>query len=59
MLFCPNCSLNLDKSDPVFTNNMTIRVNGSGHVLHAYVNGKLVGNKLMNFLVYTINFDII
>ncbi|KAM7517559.1 hypothetical protein LguiB_016521 [Lonicera macranthoides] len=50
-------SLNLDKSDPVFTDNMTIRVNGSGHVLHAYVNGKLVGSEWATYGIFNYVFE--
>ncbi|KAH6828560.1 beta-galactosidase 7 [Perilla frutescens var. hirtella] len=37
-------SVNL-KKDFIWSRNMSIRVNGTGHVLHAYVNGKYIGSK--------------
>lgn len=36
-------SVNLDKNDPVWSKNMSLRVNGTGHVLHAFVNGEYIG----------------
>lgn len=37
------CSLELKEDDPIWSDNMTIRVNATGQVLHAYVNGKYLG----------------
>ncbi|XP_068667712.1 beta-galactosidase 15-like [Aristolochia californica] len=34
-----------DKSNPIFNNEMTLRVTSSGHVLHAFFNGKIVGSQ--------------
>ncbi|KAL9241788.1 hypothetical protein vseg_015854 [Gypsophila vaccaria] len=36
-------SVNLDKKDIIWSNDMRIRVNSSGHVLHIYVNGQNLG----------------
>ncbi|KAL9224192.1 hypothetical protein vseg_000254 [Gypsophila vaccaria] len=36
-------SVNLGKKDIIWSNDMRIRVNSSGHVLHIYVNGKNIG----------------
>ncbi|XP_068655771.1 beta-galactosidase 15-like [Aristolochia californica] len=34
-----------DKSNPFFNNVVTLRVTSSGHVLHAFFNGKIVGSQ--------------
>lgn len=36
-------SVHLKKDDPILSKNMTLRVNGTGFILHAYVNGEYVG----------------
>ncbi|GKV24703.1 hypothetical protein SLEP1_g34286 [Rubroshorea leprosula] len=47
-------NLNLDEKDPIFTGeNMTLRVNATGHVLHAYVNGKYLGSKWAKYGIYS------
>ncbi|KAJ4955330.1 hypothetical protein NE237_012113 [Protea cynaroides] len=38
-------NVNLDTQDPIFGQNMSLRVNTTGHVLHAFVNGKHVGSQ--------------
>ncbi|XP_048334543.2 beta-galactosidase 15 isoform X1 [Ziziphus jujuba] len=38
-------SLELKEDDPIWSDNMTIRVNATGQVLHAYVNGKYLGSQ--------------
>lgn len=35
--------VNLDKDDPIWSKDLSLRVNGTGHILHAYVNGEFVG----------------
>ncbi|CAI9100770.1 OLC1v1037937C1 [Oldenlandia corymbosa var. corymbosa] len=37
-------SLNLDKNDPIWTKNMSLRVNGTGQIMHAFVNGEYLGS---------------
>ncbi|CAH8271756.1 unnamed protein product [Arabidopsis lyrata] len=39
--------VHLDKKDPLWSRNMTLRVHSNAHVLHAYVNGKYVGNQFV------------
>ncbi|CAH2072260.1 unnamed protein product [Thlaspi arvense] len=39
--------VHLDKKDPLWSRNMTLRVHSNAHVLHAYVNGKYVGNQIV------------
>ncbi|XP_050220184.1 beta-galactosidase 15-like [Mercurialis annua] len=36
-------SVHLSKDDRIWSRNMSLRVNGTGHVLHAYVNGENLG----------------
>jgi len=43
-IFTSNVRLDLDQSDPVLSGNMSLRINGSGHVIHAFVNGEHIGN---------------
>lgn len=38
-------SINLKKDDPVWSYNMTLRVKSSGQILHAFVNGELIGSQ--------------
>ncbi|KAJ6713278.1 BETA-GALACTOSIDASE 7 [Salix purpurea] len=38
-------SLDLKKDDPVWSHNMTLRVKSSGQILHAFVNGELIGSQ--------------
>ncbi|WZZ90595.1 hypothetical protein YC2023_119174 [Brassica napus] len=39
--------VHLDKKDPIWSRNMSLRVHSNAHVLHAYVNGKYVGNEIV------------
>ncbi|XP_058221128.1 beta-galactosidase-like [Rhododendron vialii] len=36
--------VNIKEDDPLWSDDMSIRVNGTGHMLHAYVNGKYIGS---------------
>ncbi|XP_043690636.1 beta-galactosidase 15 [Telopea speciosissima] len=38
-------TVNIDKQDPIFGLDTTLKVNTTGHVLHAFVNGKHVGSQ--------------
>ncbi|XP_021865439.2 beta-galactosidase 15-like [Spinacia oleracea] len=38
-------NVNLDENDPIWSDDMSLQVNSSTHVLHAYVNGKEVGSQ--------------
>ncbi|KAK9697308.1 hypothetical protein RND81_08G029000 [Saponaria officinalis] len=48
-------SVNLDKKDIIWSNDMRIRVNSSGHVLHIYVNGQNLGYEYGKTGLYNIN----
>lgn len=50
------CSVNLNDNDPIWTtDNMTLQVNVSGHVLHAFVNGKHIGMCIKKIFSHIIN----
>ncbi|XP_002516256.2 beta-galactosidase 15 [Ricinus communis] len=50
-------SLHIKKDDPVWSSDMSLRVNGSGHVLHAYVNGKHLGSQFAKYGVFSYVFE--
>ncbi|ESQ33661.1 hypothetical protein EUTSA_v10006871mg [Eutrema salsugineum] len=37
-------TVNLKEQDPVLSKNMSLRINSTAHVLHAFVNGEHIGN---------------
>lgn len=36
--------MNISSDDPIWGKNLTLSVNTSGHVVHAFVNGESIGN---------------
>ncbi|KAM1836147.1 hypothetical protein ACFX14_018109 [Malus domestica] len=50
-------SVHLKKDDPIWSKNMTLRVNGTGFILHAYVNGEYVGSQWAQYNVYNYVFE--
>ncbi|KAK6136290.1 hypothetical protein DH2020_029954 [Rehmannia glutinosa] len=50
-------SLDLDKSDSLWRTNMSLRVNGTGHVMHAFVNGEHVGSQWSGYGVFNYVFE--
>ncbi|KAG8380475.1 hypothetical protein BUALT_Bualt06G0019200 [Buddleja alternifolia] len=50
-------SLNLNKDDAVWSDNMTLRVNGTGHVMHAYVNGEYLGSQWATYGIFNYVFE--
>jgi len=54
-IFPFNARLDLDESDPILSDNMSLRINGSGHVIHAFVNGEHIGNIISNMLLIFVN----
>lgn len=45
-------SVDLKKDDPIWgKNNITLRINGTGCILHAYVNGEHIGKKIVITLI--------
>ncbi|KAI9178391.1 hypothetical protein LWI28_025898 [Acer negundo] len=50
-------AMNLKKDDPLLSDDMTLRVNGSGHVLHAYVNGEYLGSEWATYGIFNYKFE--
>ncbi|KAL3532723.1 hypothetical protein ACH5RR_006244 [Cinchona calisaya] len=50
-------SVNLDKNDPIWSKNMSIRVNATGHVLHAFVNGEFIGSQWATYGIFNYVFE--
>ncbi|XP_023529881.1 beta-galactosidase 15-like isoform X2 [Cucurbita pepo subsp. pepo] len=46
-------SVYLKKADRIWSNDMTLRINGSGHVLHAFVNGEHIGSQWASYGIFT------
>ncbi|XP_027927811.1 beta-galactosidase 15-like [Vigna unguiculata] len=49
--------LDLDESDPILSDNMSLRINGSGHVIHAFVNGEHIGSHWATYGIRTDEFE--
>ncbi|XP_010541689.1 PREDICTED: beta-galactosidase 7-like [Tarenaya hassleriana] len=49
--------VHLDKSDPIWSHNMSLRVHSNAHVLHAYVNGEHVGTHFVKDGKYDYDFE--
>ncbi|XP_021902005.1 beta-galactosidase 7 isoform X2 [Carica papaya] len=50
-------SVNLGKDDAMWSNNMTLRVHGSGQILHSYVNGKYIGSQWAKYNIFNHVFE--
>ncbi|KAL0558579.1 hypothetical protein IC582_003156 [Cucumis melo] len=50
-------SVNLKKRDPIWSNQMTLRINVSGHIVHAFVNGEHIGSQWASYDVYNYIFE--
>ncbi|KAK4385874.1 Beta-galactosidase [Sesamum angolense] len=50
-------SLQLGKGDPIWSDNMRIRVNGTGHAMHAYINGEHLGSQWATYGVFNYRFE--
>ncbi|KAJ6428139.1 hypothetical protein OIU84_023538 [Salix udensis] len=50
-------SVNLKEDDPVWGNNMTLRIAGSGQVLHVFVNGEFLGSQWAKYGVFDYVFE--
>jgi hypothetical protein len=42
-------SFNVKNTDPILGKDTTLQVNTGGHIIHAFVNGRHVGNYHLNF----------
>ncbi|CAJ2628195.1 unnamed protein product [Trifolium pratense] len=49
--------LDIDHKDPVWTKNMTLRINGTGHVIHAFVNGEHIGSHWATYGIHNDQFE--
>ncbi|KAL5850777.1 hypothetical protein ACOSQ4_008790 [Xanthoceras sorbifolium] len=50
-------SVSLKEDDPIWSDNMSLLVNGSGHVLHAYVNGEYFGSDWATYGIFNYKFE--
>ncbi|KAL7096126.1 hypothetical protein ACP275_10G064100 [Erythranthe tilingii] len=50
-------SVKLEKKDPIWSRNMTLRVNGTGQVMHAYINGDYLGSQWATSGVFNYVFE--
>ncbi|KAM3286597.1 beta-galactosidase 15 [Capsicum chacoense] len=50
-------NVDINNTDPIWSDDMSLRVNGSGHVLHTYVNGKYLGSKWATYGIYNYVFE--
>ncbi|GMY36491.1 beta-galactosidase 15-like [Fagus crenata] len=50
-------SVNITGDDPIWSDDLSLRVNGSGHVLHAYVNGQYTGSQWAKYGVFSYQFE--
>ncbi|KAG2324790.1 hypothetical protein Bca52824_007518 [Brassica carinata] len=48
-------TIKFKKRDPFLGKSMSLRVNSTAHVLHAFVNGKYIGKQLLLFLLPNLN----
>ncbi|QCD80206.1 beta-galactosidase [Vigna unguiculata] len=49
--------LHLKHDDPVWSENMSLRINGSGHVIHAFVNGEHIGSHWATYGIHNDKFE--
>ncbi|KAJ8767433.1 hypothetical protein K2173_017477 [Erythroxylum novogranatense] len=45
-------NINLEKDDPVWCDDMTLRINATGHVLHIYLNGEYIDSEWATYGVF-------
>ncbi|RDX58412.1 hypothetical protein CR513_62274, partial [Mucuna pruriens] len=49
--------LQLKHDDPVWSENMTLRINGSGHAIHVFVNGEHIGSHWATYGILNDKFE--
>ncbi|XP_039686051.1 beta-galactosidase 7 [Medicago truncatula] len=49
--------LDINQKDPVWTNNTILRINGTGHVIHAFVNGEHIGSHWATYGIHNDQFE--
>lgn len=57
VVFLFNDSVHLKKNDPIWSNEMTLRINGSGHIIHAFVNGEHIGSQWASYGIFNYVFE--
>ncbi|CAB4318482.1 unnamed protein product [Prunus armeniaca] len=50
-------SVHLNKDDPIWSGNMTLKINATGFILHAYVNGEYLGSEWAKYNDYNYVFE--
>ncbi|XP_073155787.1 beta-galactosidase 15-like [Henckelia pumila] len=50
-------SVNLEENDPIWSDDMILSVNGTGHILHAYLNGEYLGSQTGSYGVFNYKFE--
>ncbi|KAK7273883.1 hypothetical protein RIF29_14947 [Crotalaria pallida] len=50
-------SVDLDKGDPLLSNGAKLRVKTNGHVLHFFVNGRLIGSQYAQYGNYQFDYE--
>ncbi|XP_042758061.1 beta-galactosidase 15 [Lactuca sativa] len=50
-------SVNIDENDPIWSDDMSLRVNCTGQVLHAYVNGEYIGREFVTYGIFHYVFE--
>ncbi|XP_011000544.1 PREDICTED: beta-galactosidase 15-like [Populus euphratica] len=50
-------SVSLKEDDPIWGDNMTLRITGSGQVLHVFVNGEFIGSQWAKYGVFDYVFE--
>ncbi|XP_027331397.1 beta-galactosidase 7-like [Abrus precatorius] len=49
--------VHLKQDDPVWSDNMSLRINGSGQVIHAFVNGEHIGSHWATYGIHNDKFE--
>lgn len=49
--------MNIDENDPIWSDDMSLRVNCTGQVLHAYVNGEYIGREFVTYGIFHYVFE--
>ncbi|KAG8657149.1 hypothetical protein MANES_03G042616v8 [Manihot esculenta] len=50
-------SVHMKEDDPIRSHHMSLRVNGSGYILHAFVNGEYIGSQWARYGVFNYVFE--
>ncbi|XAR51103.1 Beta-galactosidase [Bertholletia excelsa] len=50
-------SVNISDNDPIWSDNMSLRVNTTGHIIHAFVNGEHIGSEWATYGIFNYVFE--